>query len=96
MTLKEKMDKVLEDFDDKYSCPNSYSALNGHYIKNTELDACDGKCKACWNQEYIEENVIDTIEAMVKKIREAIDSYDHLIAIQDALDATLAKIKEEK
>lgn len=96
MTLKEKMEEVLEDFDDKHTCPNLHTVLNGHYIKNTELDACDGKCKACWNQEYIEENVIDTIEAMVEKIHEAIDSYDKLIAIHDALEATLAKIKEEK
>lgn len=75
MTLREKMDEILEDFDEKDSCPNCFEALKGHFTKNTENDYCDGNCKDCWNQKYEEDELIiaiqDGINAVFAKIHEA-------------------------
>jgi hypothetical protein len=74
MTVKEKMNEILEDFDEKDSCPNCFEILKGHFAKNTENDCCDGNCKDCWNQKYEEDELIiaiqDGINAVFAKIQE--------------------------
>lgn len=96
MTLKEKIDEVLEDFDVTGTCPSAFGSLKGHFYKNARIEECDGDCENCWNQPYYERNIIEEIETILVGVREVIDTYEKALAIRDALEATLAKIREEK
>ncbi len=96
MTLKEKMDEILEDFDEKDSCPNCFKALKGHFFKNAKSNKCDGDCDGCWNQRYYEEDVVGEIKAIIEETYDAIDSYEKAIVVRTALEKALEEIQIEK
>ena len=90
MTVKEKMDEVLEeDFDTKNACPNDFEILKGHFYRNTKIDECDGDCERCWSQVYSEEDVVYEIKKLIEKAYDTINSYDDAVAVRTALETVL-------